>query len=126
MKISDLGKKGEKLTVKFLKKNKYKIIETNYKTKAGEIDIIARNKTFLVFTEVKTRTEGQMLEPQFSVDFKKRRKIFKTANLYMQKHKSDLQPRFDISEVIFHQDGKFSINYLENAFVQEEKGYAVF
>ncbi len=121
-----LGQKGEKAAVRYLKKNKYKILETNYRTKLGEIDIIARNREYIIFVEVKTRTDGQMLEPRFSVDYKKRRRILRTASCYMNQFKSNLQPRFDIAEVIVNERGEISINYLDNAFCQEENGYAVF
>ena len=113
------GNAGEKETVKFLKKNKYKILKTNYSEKTGEIDIIAEDENFIVFVEVKTRQQGQMLEPQFSVDYKKRKRILRTANLFLQRFPSQKQPRFDISEVVADSKGRLSINYLKNAFVQE-------
>lgn len=114
-----IGDKGEEFTAKFLKKNKYKIIERNYSCKLGEIDIIAEDKEYLLFVEVKTRQEGQMLEPRYSVDKKKQQKILRTASYYLQNNKNKKQPRFDIAEVIVNNEGKMSINYLENAFWQE-------
>ncbi len=119
------GNKGEKAVVKFLKKNKFRIITLNYTEKTGEIDIIAEDKNYIIFVEVKTRQEGQMLEPRFSVDYKKRMRILRTSNIFLQKHRTDKQPRFDIAEVIVNSKGKMSINYLENAFQQEGK-YAAF
>ena len=125
MNINELGEKGEERVVKFLKKNKYKILSRNYSLKTGEIDIIAEDKRYIVFVEVKTRSEGQMLTPALSVDRKKRLKILKTAALYLQKNNTDKQPRFDIAEVIYDQKGKLNVNYIENAFEQEGE-YAVF
>lgn len=121
-----LGKKGEKYTVKFLKKNKYDIIYTNFSTNLGEVDIIAENEEYILFVEVKTRTEGQMLEPRESVDKKKRFRIFAAANTYIKKFKIKKQPRYDIAEVTANYYGKLSINYIEDAFQQEDDGYAVF
>lgn len=113
------GSLGEKAVVKYLKKNKYKIIETNYAQKAGEIDIIAENKEYIIFVEVKTRAPGQMLPPGFSVDYKKRRRILITASFYIRENKVKKQPRFDIAEVIMNYKGKPEINYIDNAFGQE-------
>ncbi|MCH5298313.1 MAG: YraN family protein [Ruminococcus sp.] len=119
------GDKGEEFAVKFLKKNKCKIITRNFSCKSGEIDIIAENKEFILFVEVKTRQEGQMLEPRYSVDKKKQQRLLKTASYYMQSHKTSKQPRFDVAEVIVNNEGEMSINYLKNAFWQEGD-YAVF
>ena len=54
------GGKGEYSAIKYLEKNKYKIVETNYKNKVGEIDIIARQKDCLVFIEVKRDRQSSM------------------------------------------------------------------
>ncbi|MCR5652667.1 MAG: YraN family protein [Ruminococcus sp.] len=121
-----LGRKGEKAVAKYLKKNDYIIIYTNYRTASGEIDIIAEKGMYIAFVEVKTRTEGQMLEPNFSVDRKKRRRICASASTYVKKYKIKKQPRFDIAEVIVNDKGKMRINYIDNAFSQEDNDYAVF
>lgn len=119
------GDKGEEFAAKFLIMNNYKVVERNFYCKLGEIDIIAENKEFILFVEVKTRQEGQMLEPRYSVDKKKQQRLFRTASLYIQSHKTKKQPRFDIAEVIVNNKGEMSINYLENAFWQEGD-YAAF
>ncbi len=111
-----IGIKGEKFTVKFLKRNKYRIILRNYSDYNGEIDIIAYNRKYIVFVEVKTRSEESLLSPRFSVDSKKQQRIMNCANHFMKKYKTDLQPRFDIAEVLYNNDGKMKIEYLENAF----------
>ena len=121
--IKKLGIKGEKFTVKFLKKNKYRILLRNMTCPYGEIDIIACNKKYIVFVEVKTRSEGQMLAPQFSVDYKKRKRIKNTANYFLRKYKTNLQPRYDIAEVTVDLKGKMRINYIKNAFDGEEDLY---
>lgn len=121
----ELGKKGEKAVAKYLKKQKYDIIYTNYSTHQGEIDIIAEKGKYIAFVEVKTRAEGQMLEPALSVDKKKRYRIFAAASTYMNRYNIKKQPRFDIAEVIVNDKGKMNINYIDNAFQQEED-YAIF
>lgn len=60
---SKFGRAGEKTAIKFLKKNGYRIIEKNFRTKAGEIDVIAEQEKVLVFVEVKTRSGSQLGHP---------------------------------------------------------------
>lgn len=126
MNTKELGKKGEKAVVKYLKKNKYEVIYTNFSTIKGEVDIIAEKGRIIAFVEVKTRTEGQMLEPSLSVDKKKQHRIFCAATHYINKFKIKKQPRYDIAEVIVDYKGKTTINYLKGAFEQEGNDYAVF
>ena len=76
--------------------------------------------------EVKTRAYGQILEPREYVDYYKQQRILKTACLYLKNNVTVKQPRFDIAEVLYDSKGKKSVNYFENAFFQENKGYATF
>lgn len=117
----DFGTFGEKYAVKYLKKKKYKILEKNYKTKVGEIDIIAKDRDFLVFLEVKSRSFDPLVTGSYAVDQKKRLHIFKTASLYMKQKKTALQPRFDILELEIDRNKKkvISYNHYENAFIWE-------
>lgn len=117
----ELGALGEKAAVKYLKKKKYKILEKNYKTKMGEIDIIARDGDFLVFIEVKSRSFDPLVSGSYAVDQKKRLHIFKTASFYIKQTKSALQPRFDILEIEIDRNNKkvISYNHYENAFIWE-------
>ena len=70
-----LGIYGEKLALKYLKKQKYKILEKNFRCALGEIDIVAKDGEFLVFVEVKTRSSNAFGEPMEAVDFYKQRKL---------------------------------------------------
>ena len=70
-----LGIYGEKLALKYLKKQKYKILEKNFRCALGEIDIVAKDGGFLVFVEVKTRSSNAFGEPMEAVDFYKQRKL---------------------------------------------------
>lgn len=115
-----IGDLGEKVAAKFLKKNKYKIIETNYSNKYGEIDIICSNKDYLVFVEVKTRSKDSFTTGYEAVNKKKQYNIFKTAHTYMNEYPSDKQPRFDIIEVEYDKlTQKASVReHYDNAFIQ--------
>lgn len=113
-----IGEIGEEYTVKFLKKNKYKIVARNYSKRYGEIDIIAENDEFLVFVEVKTRHENSLTMPSDSVDKRKQQRIIKTASAYLAENETEKYCRFDVSEVFVKADNLklVSINYIKNAF----------
>ena len=107
-----LGRVGEKKAVDFLKKKGYKILETNYKTHIGEIDIIAMDKENTVFIEVKTRSGGDYGAPSEAINLKKQEKYFKVATEYLIRNgKMDTPCRFDVVEI---EDGK--INLIFDAF----------
>lgn len=118
-KVKAVGNFGEDFTAKFLKKNKYKILNRNYSCKYGEIDIIACNKQYILFVEVKTRGENYIFTPSEAVTKSKQIKILKTAVYYLNHHDINLQPRFDVCEVFVSPNKKPEINYIENAFMQE-------
>lgn len=113
-----IGNKGEDYACKYLKKHRYKIIARNYSKPYGEIDIIARNKEYLVFVEVKTRSENAIVEPSYAVNYKKQAHIRNVANAYIGENKIDCPCRFDVCEVFVNSDNLrlSSINYIENAF----------
>ncbi len=107
-----LGVKGELTAKKYLKDKGYKILEVNYRTKFGEVDLIGLYADFLVFIEVKTRTEKYYGEPCEAVGFDKQRRYRLAAEYYMMTHRDlDLQPRFDVVEIFLDQ-----INHIEDAF----------
>ena len=111
----EIGYLGEKIAAKYLSKHKCKIIATNYYSRYGEIDIIATTAEYILFCEVKTRASDKFGRPAQAVDFRKRRKLFMTAHDYIAKHPTNLQPRFDVLEVIGN-----SVNHIENAFIMED------
>ena len=81
--MNTLGKEGEALAVSFCRKKGYRILEKNYRTVFGEIDIIARDGEMIVFIEVKTRTDDTFGYPFEAVDARKREKIRKVALCFM-------------------------------------------
>ena len=120
-KSRETGKFGEDVAVSFLRSKGYSIIDRNYHSRYGEIDIIAQEKNFLVFIEVKTRKENSMVTAFEAVDTIKQKKIIKTAMIYLMNHKIDLQPRFDVIEVLIKKSGSVkAVNQIENAFLGDE------
>lgn len=81
-----LGRYGEMLACEFLMRRGYKIIDKNYRTRGGEIDIIAKEGEVLVFVEVKTRTNNKFGAPEEAIDFYKQNKLAKTAEYYLVYH----------------------------------------
>lgn len=106
-----LGKDGEKQAVKYLKKNRYKILEKNYKTRFGEVDIIAKKGDVVAFIEVKTRLSDIFGTPAQAVTAERRRKYFLAAKYYFAGEITDCTVRFDIIEIFRGQ-----LNHIENAF----------
>ncbi len=99
-----VGDFGECEAAKFLRKNGYKILERNYVALGKEIDIIAKNKDFLVFCEVKTRKTNENLvkkygRPRDAVNKEKQMHISSAARYYLAKNKTDKKIRFDVIEV---------------------------
>ena len=109
------GKRGEIIAKNYLIKKGYKIVETNYKNKLGEIDIIAKDKDCLVFVEVKTRTSRAFGDPLEAINFKKQQKIRAVATAYLKQHHIlDCNCRFDAIAVMG--EGDSEINHIQEAF----------
>lgn len=117
---SSSGKLGEDAAAEFLTNKGWNIIDRNYHTRQGEIDIIATFGGYIIFVEVKTRLENSLYLPREAVDRKKQEKLIQTALMYMSSHEIGLlQPRFDVVEVIASKKEKTEIkqiNLIENAF----------
>ncbi|OKY74459.1 MAG: YraN family protein [Desulfobulbaceae bacterium DB1] len=95
-----LGKKGEEIARKFLRRQGYTIIEHNFRTRNGEIDIIAREGATLVFVEVKTRSDARFGSPFEAVTTRKCKTISRVALEYLLAHGGLDQPcRFDVVSV---------------------------
>lgn len=119
MNARDTGKLGEMAAAAFLRKAGYEIVCANFRTRMGEIDLIARNRRYIVFAEVKTRAEHSMILPREAVGAAKQQKIIKTALHFLAENKVELQPRFDVIEVIIFPGDSFKVKevrHLENAF----------
>ena len=112
----DLGDRGEDLAAGFLKKQGYKILERNYRTPLGEVDLIARHRGALVFIEVKTRRGDRFGAPQEAVHPGKQMKLRRLAEYYV-KHKrlGEVAVRFDVVAIVVQED-KPVIEIIPNAF----------
>ncbi len=113
--MNTLGKEGERIAKEFLKKKGYSILQENYRTPFGEIDIIAREKDVLVFVEVKTRTDLTFGSPFEAVNQRKKDKIKKVALSYMKRLKKECPARFDVLSINV-EDGREKIEHIRDAF----------
>ena len=108
------GAKGERVAARYLRRRGYKIVDRNVALHHGEIDIIAKKDKYIVFVEVKTRTETPMLDvyrPASAVDREKRRHLVSAVNEYQKTNGIKLFPRGDIIEVyVTKQSGIFKKN----------------
>ncbi len=94
------GAAGEVMAARYLRKKGYTLIAANYRTRFGEIDIIAADKKYIAFVEVKLRSGAAIYTPEEAVTPLKQQKIVKAALQYLQLHPSDLQPRFDVIAIV--------------------------
>ena len=118
---------GEDAAERLLVRKGYQIIARNYRAPGGEIDIIAGDKEFIVFAEVKTRNSLSVGRPSAWVDPAKQKRIMNTAFQFLQEKDCALQPRFDVIEIVFEKgtDRIIYIRHIEGAFSQSGD-YAVF
>lgn len=106
---------GENLACNYLLNKGYIILERNFRSKVGEIDIIAKANEVIVFIEVKTRNNNYYGLPYESVDYRKQQKIIWAAKSYINLNKlSNYQYRFDIIEI--YMKSKNKINHIQDAF----------
>jgi putative endonuclease len=116
-KNKSLGGYGEEIAVTYLKDQKYKIIDRNYRCKCGELDIVASDGNVLVFVEVKTRKNYSYGPPQLSVTQFKQRQISKAALSYVAaKRLCDKSARFDVIAILLREHEKPRIDHIKNAF----------
>ncbi|WP_196594293.1 YraN family protein [Pectinatus sottacetonis] len=112
-----IGSLGEKCAADFLQKQGYKILNMNFFSKYGEIDIIAKKGSFLIFVEVKTRKNTFFGTAAQAVDIKKQRKIIHTAEFYILLHQNlPVNYRFDIIEIYYKQFTCYKVNHIKGAF----------
>ena len=106
------GKAAENIAASFLEKKGYKILERNFYSKFGEIDIIAKDKDTLVFVEVRSKSYSSFGNPEETVNIFKVKKILKTAQFYILKKNPDFKEiRFDIISFLHN-----NISHIKNAF----------
>jgi putative endonuclease len=119
----EVGKLGEKAARKFLKKRGYRIRETNFSCHHGEIDIIAQKKDWLVFVEVRTKSNLDFGTPEESITQTKKKKLIASALTYTTTHQ-DLPSLWRIDVVAIELDDKGKprrIELIENAVEQDSR-----
>jgi putative endonuclease len=92
----ELGAWGEEKAARYLEQRGYKIVERNFHSRFGEIDLVAENEQFLVFVEVRLRKNSHFGSPEETVDRRKQHRLRLTAEFYLQRHPTKKQPRFDV------------------------------
>ena len=112
---NELGIKGEKIAVSFLKENGYELLELNYRFKHLEVDIITKKEGMLVVVEVKTRASDYMAGPEITVSKKKQRDIIKVTNEFIYERDLDIEVRFDIISIILNEKEQ-TIDHISDAF----------
>ena len=122
MRSSNLsGRWGEAIAAGYLRKKHYEIVASGYRCRFGEIDLIAQNRKYIVFVEVKLRKSAEFGRAMEYVDARKQARIRTTAEIYLSEHETALQPRFDVIE-IYAPDGLQTrhpyLRQIEDAFYE--------
>lgn len=114
-----VGAWGEATAAAYLQKKRYTLEAVGFRCRFGEIDLVVSNKKFLVFVEVKLRKTDNFAQAMEHVDSFKQDRLRATAEFYLSKYPTKLQPRFDVIE-IYAPDGTMTakpvIRHLEDAF----------
>lgn len=109
-----IGKKGEERAQKYLQELGYRILDKNFRSRFGEIDLIALDSSTLVFIEVKTRTTLLFGHPSEAIQTKKLKKLLKTSQYYQILHRNlPALIRFDAVEIIYSYNN-VTINHIKN------------
>lgn len=118
MSLQNIGRRGEEMAKKFLQKKGFQIMAQNYRTKSGEIDIIAKKEGMLVFFEVKTRISDRFGKPYESVTPLKLEHFQKAVNFYLLENQLfNLKMRIDVISIILNNDLSVKeIQHFENIF----------
>ena len=114
-----IGAWGEQLAADHIRKQGGRVVAANWRCRFGEIDLVSEEKGFLCFIEVKLRKSAAYGTAAAFVDFRKQNKLRATAQLYLMRHPTNLQPRFDVIEIYapYGVETKFpKLSRIENAF----------
>lgn len=111
-----IGSLGEQAAAAYLRKKRYRIVGQNVSCRLGEIDLIAEDRDWIVFIEVKRRKNADFAAAREFVTAAKQRRIAATAALWLAHNPTEKQPRFDVIEIYGAEDRVASIHHIENAF----------
>ena len=117
MKTRVRGNRGEAEVARFLRKQGYVLLASQWRCRFGELDLVAKDRRGTIcFVEVKLRGVGSIALPREFVDVRKQERLRKTAAAYLSSHDLDVPARFDVAEVYEEHDGTLRVQYLESAF----------
>lgn len=113
----EIGREGEKIAESYLGQHGYQIIERNFRSQQGEVDIIAYDQEFLVFVEVKNYSYRSFGSPVGAISAGKKRSLIHAARTYIYKKKiKDIFCRFDVVAIFHRANGKREIELYKDAF----------
>ena len=113
------GAWGEALAASYLRRKRYKILAQGYRSRFGEIDLIAATNDYLVFVEVKLRKNDQFAPAMEHVDHNKQQRLRSTAMMYLAQMPTSAQVRFDVVEIYAPKGAATlfpKIRHIEDAF----------
>ncbi len=116
------GAMGEVLAARFLRGKGYTLLASNYRCRQGEIDIIAADKQYIAFVEVKTRRSDSLYSPREAVTAQKQRRLIATAMLYLRANPTEKQPRFDVIEVVTEANNPMQVEEINHIMGAYEAG----
>lgn len=111
------GKQAEDLACHYLNQQGLSLLERNYTTRFGEIDLVMRDRDTTVFVEVRYRKRSDVVDPLSSIDLRKQHKLIRTARAYLQQQRNltDAPARFDVI-AITERESQHQIQWIKNAF----------
>ena len=119
----EIGRRGERLAARYLRRHGYRILARNLHCGKNELDLVAKNKEYLIFVEVKTRSYDSLEAaadhpPSLAVDAKKRQRTLEAAYSYLRAKPTTLCPRMDVIEIILDRATKkiLNVHHIEGAF----------
>jgi len=110
------GAQGEQMAAEYLIQNGYEIIARNYRHKRSEIDLIVQRDNWLIFVEVKTRTNVSFGHPEEAVDEAKVTKVMEGAEHYIFANDWKGPVRYDVIAITMRKNGAHEIKHIEDAF----------
>lgn len=114
---AEVGRIGEMAAATYYREQGYEIFDANFRTRQGELDVVAGKDDLLVIIEVKTRTDTSFAAPAEAVTTQKQQRLILAAQAYIQQFSmQDMRVRFDVAEVILREPGKAEVHCIENAF----------
>ena len=116
-KTQSAGNRGEAAVARYLRQKGYTLLESQWRCRFGELDLVAKDKRgLLCIVEVKLRGSGSIALPREFVDSRKQQRLRSAAEMYLSQQELDASARFDVAEV-YEENGQLRINYIENAFM---------